>query len=306
MKRFFFAAVAGLASFAPLAAQEGTLAPTVPVVPAPVVQNGNLINPAGVGSTRQPFFTMPKWSPLKSPVSTTNTADVPAPPKANPPLTSPAMPPYSKYTQPIPHPTGTVDAPCGLGGCTTGGCTTGRDRSCWAHFKAWLCYAPSKSDLPKCQPTPYHTPLQGMFPCTPSCGYGCGNGNCTGQYPAVMQQPVPTQPMAPPMGQPNPPQKMPAPRPLTTPTVPAPSVPVPMPMPTPTSASPVMMPPRGVSGAPMAPAGEVRSVPVVAPAAPANYAAPAGYRFTNPYSTNWKPAPQPGSVVPVSATAPQK
>src|SRR5262249_35595619 len=78
MRRYLFAAIAGFASFASLQAQEGsfasqregTLAPTVPVVPAPVLQNGNILTPASSWGTNVPrLFSIQKWSPVRSPVS---------------------------------------------------------------------------------------------------------------------------------------------------------------------------------------------------------------------------------------------
>src|SRR5436190_1819791 len=66
------------------------------------------------------------------------------------------------------------DANCGPTGCGR----AAPNRSCWARVKAFLCYHESPTDIPTCRPTPYVTPLMGMFPCTGAagCGTGCGGG----------------------------------------------------------------------------------------------------------------------------------
>lgn len=167
MKRLYMvAAVLGLWSCA-AGAQEG-LAPTVPVVPAPVLQNGKVVTPPGGGwgrSDSRPFATS-QWSPFRNPA----TASVVQP------ASSAAVVPQ------LPLPTGvsTPDAAnCGPGGCASGG----RNRSCWSKLKAFLCYHDSPTDAPKCRPTPYITPLIGMFPCTPVGSAGCASGGCATSAP---------------------------------------------------------------------------------------------------------------------------
>jgi hypothetical protein len=61
MKRLYIAAVAGLCAVGSAGAQDGGLAPTAPVVPAPVLQHG------GPADGRRPF-TSGAWSPVRSPV----------------------------------------------------------------------------------------------------------------------------------------------------------------------------------------------------------------------------------------------
>lgn len=277
MKRLFFAAVAGLCSFAPLRAQEGTLAPTVPVVPAPVLQNGGVINPAGGkggwGASNTPrLFSAPKWSPFRSPVA----AGAIEP--ALPPTTVQPMPP-------LPAGVGGVDGLCGTGNCKTANCNAGgcgHDRSCWQKLKAWLTYHPCKTELPKCQPTPYITPLQGMFPCTANCNYGCGS-SCGNALLAGQPLSAETSPRrTPPTGSSTISQPLPTPNPVA-------------------SAAPVMMPPRGVQGNAMVPALQARTTPMQV-----NNPAVAGYRFAAPEANVWKPAPQTNTIVNTSARVPQK
>src|SRR5438132_14392331 len=81
MKRWYLvAAVAGLWPVADLRAQEG-LAPTAPVVPAPVLQNGNVLTPTGSGwgspNGMRPFAAA-KWSPFRNP-ATASTVEPTAP-----------------------------------------------------------------------------------------------------------------------------------------------------------------------------------------------------------------------------------
>jgi hypothetical protein len=169
------------------------------------------------------------------------------------------------------------------GACPDGNCA-GHGRSCLQRFKQWLCFQYSCSDLPKCQPTPYITPLQGMFPCTP-CGCG-GNVGApparplpwpAGGAPAQPQPPV--DPNAPPMPQPKPPGGQPLPQPL----------------PLPTGAG--VMPPRGTQGAAAAPAGAARAT-----AAPVSVNPNAGrYRAPSWNSSAWKPTSA-GPVVTASGT----
>lgn len=232
MKRWYLvAAVAGLWSFAPLSAQEGSLAPTAPVVPTPVLQSGKLIAPSGSGnwgtSSRQ--FALTKWSPFRNPATAS--------------ATEPVSPSAANYVHPTPPtPVGGGDGSCGPGGCG------GRERVGWDRVKAFLCYHPSKTELPKLRPTPYVTPLIGMFPCSSAPNGGCATANGTYGQPLGPPQPY--------MPQPQPGQ--------------------PMTQPVPPTAGAVMMPPRGTQGTAIQPTWQGRVTP--APADPGL----AGYRFTAP------------------------
>jgi hypothetical protein len=253
MKRWYLAAVAGLWSFAPVSAQEGSLAPTAPVVPTPVLQNGSLSSPSGGGNggASSRMFAPTKWSPFRNPATASVTEPI-----------TPSAASYSHALPPLPAGIGVVDGSGGAAGCGTGGCSTGagHNRACWERMKAWMCFHPSKTGLPKLQPTPYQTPLLGMFPC------GSGPGGCAAVstlYPPVagqlpLQAGYPGQPPGQPLGQPQP----------YTP-------PMGQPMPQP-GAGAVMMPPRGAQGAALQPTWQGRVTP--APADPGI----AGYRFASP------------------------
>jgi hypothetical protein len=260
MKRLYLAAVTGLWAATPVSAQEGALAPTAPVVPTPVLQNGSLLTPSGGsgswGTSSGPrLFTASKWSPFRNPATASATE----------PLAPSAVTYGHSSLPPLPAGVGGYDGQCG-----TAGCAPKRDRSCLDHLKAWLCYQPSKTELPKLRPTPYVTPLIGMFPCVPgpSCGTGCATANCAPNgHPHVT---APGQPMSPAMPPPIPPAA---------------------------GAGAVMMPPRGVQGAMIAPTWQGRTTP--APSAPGI----AGYRFATPEShSGAKPAP--GPVVGASLKVP--
>lgn len=183
-RKLWLAAVAGLVACGTGAAQDGRLAPTAPIVPAPVLANGAVRAPAagtwGNGGGR--LFAS-NWSPLRSPVT----------------AGASALPTGSAGGIVVPPPPPGV--PVGPAGCEPG-CAPGRDRSCWTKMKAWLGYAPSKSDLPKLNPTPYTTPLYGMFPCAPA---GCAT--CAGAVPAAAPG-APAQPPQPPMMTPPVPPKV--------------------------------------------------------------------------------------------------
>jgi hypothetical protein len=268
MKRFVFVAVAGLCSAAPMLAQEGPLAPTSPVVPAPVLQSGGVANPAAGKSGVMKFLAAPKWSPLRSPVSA-GSGDA----TALPPDYTPALPP----PRPAVLPGAGVAMPAGS--CPDGSCA-GHRGSCWQRLKQWACFQYSCSDLPKCQPTPYITPLQGMFPCAP-----CGCGGNLGARPA----PLLPWPPGPPPAQPLPAAVDPNTAPMPQPKPPG-GQPLPQPMPLPTGAG--AMPPRGTSGGATAPAGFARAKP-----APVSVNPNAGrYQATN-WNT-WNSAPS--GVVPAS------
>ncbi|HEY1191044.1 MAG TPA: hypothetical protein VGE74_25650, partial [Gemmata sp.] len=118
MKRFYIAAIAGLCAVAPGRAQDGTLAPTAPVVPPPVLQNGSVVAPDGAtwGPSTPRLFSKSTWSPVRNPV-------VPGE------LNSVAYPP-------LPSSIGT--APCGPAGCGAASC--GRGGFNWERLKAWLCF----------------------------------------------------------------------------------------------------------------------------------------------------------------------
>lgn len=228
MKRLYLAAVAGLWSVAPLSAQEGALAPTAPVVPAPALQNGSLLAPAGgtggwgAGGSRTMALT--KWSPFRNP-ATASASD-------------PVAPSAAGYGHPLPPlPAGVGDGPCGTSGCGH----AGRERVGWDRVKAWLCYHPSKTELPKLRPTPYVTPLQGMFGCTSAagCAAGCASG-----------APVSGQPQ--PQGQP-----------------------MPQPVPPGTGAGAVAMPPRGPQGIALQPTWQGRTPPAPGPVVNASLKYPA-------------------------------
>ncbi|MBN9119751.1 MAG: hypothetical protein J0I06_11440 [Planctomycetes bacterium] len=257
MKRWYLVAVVAV-GLCPVAAraQEG-LAPTVPVVPAPVLQNGNVLTPSGGsgwGATGSPrLFSVAKWSPFRNPAT------------ASPVEPTAYAPAYVPTTLP-PLPSG-VGAYAPEGNCGPGGCDRpGRSRSCWARIKAFLAFHDSPTELPTCRPTPYITPLQGMFPCTsvPYCGAGCADGSCGIGVPAN-GQPV--------YGQPQPlpyaPQGQPMPQPVVPPG---------------TTAGPVVMPPRGMQAGPVQPTWQGRVVPASAVSAkPTNGpVVPTGYRYPAP------------------------
>ena len=173
MNRFYLVIVAGLSSFTQIRAQEGALAPTVPVVPMPVVQNGSPMAPLtgnGSGGFGSGFrgIDVTKWSPFRNPVTAgAGVSDMlPAPPVEFPIV--PLPPP-----QPVPLAFNRPRAACGFGGpCGLGGCASAHSGSCWGRFKAWLCFHQTPTELPKCRPAPYEVPLMGMFPCHAGCG-GC-------------------------------------------------------------------------------------------------------------------------------------
>lgn len=200
MKRFYIAAVAGLCAVGSAGAQEGALAPTVPVVPPPVLQNGSLVAPAGGawGTSGPRLFARTTWSPVRSPVVAGDMG-----------YTAPAA---GYAVPPLPPDVGTATgAP---GACGPAGCGHARGGMSWDRLKAWLCYHPSKTELPRMQPAPYVTSTQGLFSCTS--GAGCGSG-----YSAFGS----AGPQQPPFAAPPPPMMTP-----------------------PGGAGAVVMPPRGTQG----------------------------------------------------------
>jgi hypothetical protein len=261
MKRFVIAALAAGLWSASARADDGALAPTAPVVPVPVVQDGKLLGgpetwSGRAGGTR--LLSASRWSPFRS--STAATADPmmtePVPPG---PVVGPATPaPY--HLPPLPAEVGGADGMCGTAGCGPTGCGRARRGLDLARLKAWLCFHYSPTDLPKCRPTPYVTPLLGMFPCTPyACHPGCAPGGC-GFVP-----PPPGAPALPPHQ--TPPQQMPPP------------------MPPPQPGTGVTMPLRGTQGATVLPTWQGR-----APAATSGDTGIRGYRFAAPESPVAKPA----------------
>lgn len=249
MKRWYL--VGAVMSLWPVAApaQEG-LAPTAPVVPAPMLHNGSVLTPSGSGEWggRSRPFAVANWSPFRNP-ATAAPAEPAAPAQPLPPLPAGVS--------------GGPDANCAPGGCAR----PARDRSCWAGIRALLCYHDSPTELPKCRPTPYVTPLLGMFPCTP------------GAYPQAACAPG-----APGCGTPGYGHPVPAPAPQYAPTgAPAPAA----------TAGPVVMPPRGTQGAAVQPTWQGRVVPesvavrppAPAPVRPAPVAptiVPTGYKYPVP------------------------
>lgn len=211
MKRLFIAAVAGLCAVGSAGAQDGGFAPTTPVVPPPVLHNGSLVTPGGGR-----LFAANNWSPLRSPVV--------------------AGGPASGYTVP----------PLAGGTCGPTGCATGRGGFSLDRLKAYFCYQPTPTGLPKLQPAPYVTPLQGLFGCS-SAG-GCTTGCAVGAY-APANYAYPQQPGA-----------YPQPMPMNPPVAPG--------------AGAVLMPSRGVAGAALQPTWQGRVTPMQADASGV-----AGYRL---------------------------
>jgi hypothetical protein len=280
MKRWYLSIVAvGALAAGAARAQEG-LAPTVPVVPAPVLQNGNVQAPSGGswGAGGRRFFSASKWSPFRNPAM----ASVVEPIAPASPYLAPLPPLPNGVSRPsAPNgvhqlsgeiPPGAPGAPAvsGPGECGAAGCS-GHDRSCWARCKDWLCYHYSPTDAPKCQPHPYVTPIQGMIPCgsPASCGAcgGCGSGGgpvSTLGYPVVTGPPYGL-PAGPPPGA----------------LLPPPGPPMPQQLPPPGTAGPVVMPPRGTQGMLSQPTWQGRVVPesaVGSRTAPGTIV-PTGYKY---------------------------
>jgi hypothetical protein len=257
MNRWYLVAAvaAGLWLGTPVLAQEGTLAPTAPVVPAPVLQNGNLMAPASGSSSWGPssgprMLSLSRWSPFRNPA----TASVTEP-------TTPSAVTYNPTLPPLPAGVGGATGACGPNGCAVGGRVRGRDRSCWECFKRWVCYHPSNTGLPILRPIPYSPPLMGLYPCTGvgNCGVGCAGGDCAvGQpLPGQLQPPVPSGP------------------PMLSPTSPA------------AGAGAVMMPARGTLGSayPTTWLTSGQSDPSLSRnryATPDSQVVPSGYRYTPP------------------------
>jgi len=187
-RKLWAAAVAGLVACGAVVSQDGRLAPTVPIVPPPVLTDGGVRAPAaGHWGGNGRVFAPNNWSPLRSPVAPA-AAEVPP------------VPHHSGYAVPQPPAHGGA---CGPTGCAPASC--GRDRSCWEKFKAWAGFAPSKTELPKLRPVPYATPLQGAFYCaTPAGCAPCGTGHAVPTSGAPAPSPPPAVPT--PMPTPVPPK----------------------------------------------------------------------------------------------------
>ncbi|MBP3958865.1 hypothetical protein J8F10_26765 [Gemmata sp. G18] len=251
MKRFYIAAMAGVCCVAPVGAQDGWLAPTAPVVPPPVLHNGSLVAPAGGawGGSGSRMFARTTWSPVRSPVVAGYTE-------------APAAPAPGYTVPPLPPGIGGGYGACGPTSCGPVGCESGRERTCWDRMKAWLCFQPSKTELPKMRPTPYVTPIQGLFGCTSAtgCASACG-GAYAGGY---------SSPGQPGYSQPAPPMQ-------------------PQPMPPGMGAGAVMMPARGTQGPAVQPTWQGRVV-----STPSEQPAPAGYKYAQPdYRAAQQPAQGP-------------
>jgi hypothetical protein len=163
MKRLIAALLlAGLMPATPARASDpnflpGTVLPTMPQVPAPVLAQGGTIHQASaVSRVILPLRERVAASPVRGEV---------------PP--APAMP----------LPTGFAAPQAGLyagyagGACATGDCATPCGRgACYDRFKAWLCFQRAPDSLPKFNPHPYVGPIAGTFPCTSAAGYGCATG----------------------------------------------------------------------------------------------------------------------------------
>ena len=260
MKRWYLvAAVAvGLWPVAEARAQEG-LAPTAPVVPAPILKNGSVLTPSDGGWGSSSRLSIAQWSPFRNP-ATASAVEPIAPVYAQPPSAVPSGPGF--------------DASCAPAGCGR----AAPNRSCWARLKAVLCYSDSPTDIPTCRPTPYVTPLMGMFPCT--AGAGCGTG-CGGGY----GYPYSTDPIR--YGVPNdrqPPAYAPAPQPQATPLQPMPQPVQPGTTPPGPTAAPVTMPSRGMPSSAVQPTWQGRVVPAsaVAPKPATGPIVPTGFKYPVP------------------------
>ncbi|MCI0701005.1 MAG: hypothetical protein L0241_07975 [Planctomycetia bacterium] len=264
MKRLVIAAVAvSLWLVDSARANDGMLAPTAPVVPAPFLQDGKLIgNPgswSGPARNSRMVFSPTRWfSTRETALSTQIGSDAP------PALPTPPVVTTPQYALPaLPNGVGGPDGNCGQGQCQTSKCRT-RGLSC-ERLKAWLCYHPSKTELPKFHPTPYITPLQGMFLCSSwnGCGSGCGTGGFGYLPPVIQPQPPPGPPMPPPTP-PSPPMQPPEMLPPQPPGV--------------GGAGAVVMPPRGLRGASVLPTWQGRT-----PSVSASESGIPGYRFATPH-----------------------
>lgn len=251
MKRLYLAAaVVGLWPGAPRA-QEG-LAPTAPMVPAPVLKDGRVQTPVGGwGSADGRALPTQKWSPFRNPATASSVEPV----SANYPAAAPALP--VGITNP---------AECGPTGCGA----HGRDRSCWERMKTFLCFGYTSGGPPRCQPTPFVTPLAGMFPCTPVGPSGCASG-CA---PAAAPVPVHHAPAMPAYAMPG------VPVGRATPSVPTAGA---VAMPSRGAPSPVqptwqgrVAPESAVAVKPAAP------VPALKPAAAPSGVVPTGFKYPAP------------------------
>jgi hypothetical protein len=197
MKRFFLVAVAALCFYPAVQGQEGALAPTAPVVPAPWITSGNSLPPSGgypLGSGTTPgqrSYSLTRWSPFRNPAT----------PVSNDPAT--IIPAY--HGAPVPTaPTAAsgTDASCSKT-CGPSGCGRAH-RGCLEKMKQWLCYHDSNTELPKMHPTACFVPLQGMFPCPAGCS-SCADwsNSLEHPFPRVPPRPEPVPPTPSPMQQPT-------------------------------------------------------------------------------------------------------
>ena len=151
MKPWYLAAVAGFWSFAPLSAQQGGLVPTAPWTPHPCFR----AKPDRSGREHRRLGCRER----DAGVLTHQMGTLPQPGDCQSDRTDHHVG-YAAYGQP--QSAGVV---VGTAGAVRDACSpidgrAGRDRSCWTHLKAWMCYHSSSTELPRCQPTPYITQLQ--------------------------------------------------------------------------------------------------------------------------------------------------
>lgn len=167
MKRLAaFAVAAVLAGGAVAADPVGT---TVPLVPAPVIQNGLPAN--------QPFGHSPRPFSFANLVKKQPAAEAQAPAPAVAPTATPAMPPL---------PTALTAAPLAVNpaACASPAACSVKDRgdTC-ERLKRWLCFKPCEYHFPH-TPTPCYAPNYEFFACKSNAGYpggcaqpsGCGTG----------------------------------------------------------------------------------------------------------------------------------
>lgn len=148
MKWFASFTAAVLAGGAALAA-DGPAGPSVPQVPAPVIQNGlPAASPFGPAHRSFSLTSLIKKPTVAAPVQ----ASTPA--AAMPPL------PTALVAPPVPC---AVPAACAV-----------RDRgTCFERMKRWLAYAPCEVHLPV-KPVPYYAPDYEFFACKSNCGTAGG------------------------------------------------------------------------------------------------------------------------------------
>jgi hypothetical protein len=136
--------------------QPGTPVPTAPSVPAPVLEKGGMVIPAGGVARVHP--------PVRERVAVARTATA-----------APTMPLPTGYAPPAAPAAG-----CAPGGCAPADCGPARTRgACLDRFKAWLCFQPTAGcALPKLQPHPYVGPITGVYYCNSAGGCATGASGC--------------------------------------------------------------------------------------------------------------------------------